>query len=281
MRSNKKLLNFYGLKWNPFEINIPSDALVESKKVSNFCWRIENIVMDGGYGLITGNPGTGKSVSLRILEHRLSQIPDIHVGQLTRPQSSLADFYRELAEVFGVDFKSSNQWGGYKGLRKKWSNHIEANLFRPVLLIDEAQEMQTSVLNELRLLSSIELDSKIIITIVLSGDGRLIDKLKQPSLLPFYSRMRVKMHQDGLAKEELQEVLSKSMARAGNGSIMNEKLAKVLSEHSSGNIRSLMIMSNNLLLEGFKREINQLTESLFLEVFNCNPPYKKRRGVTK
>jgi len=274
---NKKLLNFYGLKWNPFENSTPSDSLVESKKVSNFCWRIENLVMDGGYGLITGNPGTGKSVSLRILEHRLSQIPDIHVGQLTRPQSGLPDFYRELAEVFGVDFKSTNQWGGYKGLRKKWSEHIEANLFRPVLLIDEAQEVPSLVLNELRLLSSIKLDSKIIITVILSGDNRLLDKLRTPDLAPFYSRMRVKMHQDNLSKEELQEILSKATARAGNGSIMDESLIKILSEHSSGNIRSLMIMSNDLLLEGFKRELNKLTDSLFLEVYNPTVTRKRRK----
>ncbi len=271
---NKKLLNFYGLKWNPFETNTPNDSLVESKKVSNFCWRIENLVMDGGYGLITGNPGTGKSGALRILEYRLSQIPDIHVGQLTRPQSRLPDFYRELAEVFGVDFKSTNQWGGYKGLRKKWAEHIEANLFRPVLLIDEAQEMPSIVLNEIRLLSSIKLDSKIIITIILSGDNRLLEKLKTPMLSPFYNRMRVKMHQDSMSKEELQEVLTKATARAGNSSLMDDNLIKVLSEHSSGNIRSLMIMSNDLLLEGFKRELNKLTDSLFLEVFN---PVQKRR----
>ncbi len=272
---NKKLLNFYGLKWNPFENSTPSASLVESKKISNFCWRIENLVMDGGYGLITGNPGTGKSGSLRIIEHRLSQIPDIHVGQLTRPQSGLPDFYRELAEVFRVDFKSSNQWGGYKGLRKKWSEHIEANLFRPVLLIDEAQEMPSLVLNELRLLSSVKLDSKIVITVILSGDNRLLEKLKTPALAPFYSRMRVKMHQDGMSKEELQDILNKATARAGNGSLMEDSLIKILSEHSSGNVRSLMIMSNDLLLEGFKRELGKLTDSLFLEVFN--PTAKIRR----
>lgn len=271
---NKKLLNFYGLKWNPFENNTPSDSLVESKKINNFCWRIENLVIDGGYGLITGNPGTGKSSSLRILEYRLSQIPDIHVGQLTRPQSRLADFYRELAEIFGVDFRSSNQWGGYKGLRKKWAEHIESNLFRPILLIDEAQEMQSSVLNELRLLSSIKLDSKIIITIVLSGDGRLIEKLRSPELLPFYNRMRVKMQHENLSKNELQEILVRAIAKAGNNSLMEDNLTRTLSEHSSGNIRSLMIMSNDLLLEGFRREAKQLTEGLFLEVFN---PGKRRK----
>lgn len=271
---NKKLLNFYGLKWNPFENNIPSDSLVESKKINNFCWRIENLVIDGGYGLITGNPGTGKSSSLRILEHRLGQIPDIHVGQLTRPQSRIADFYRELAEIFGVDFKSSNQWGGYKGLRKKWAEHIESNLFRPILLVDEAQEMQSSVLNELRLLSSIKLDSKIIITIVLSGDSRLTEKLRSPELLPFYDRMRVKMQHENLSKNELQETITKVIGRAGNSSLMEESLIKTLSEHSSGNIRSLMIMSNDLLLEGFRREVKQLSEGLFLEMFN---PGNRRR----
>ena len=137
--------------------------------------------------------------------------------------------------------------------------------------------MQTPVLNELRLLSSIKLDSRIIITIILSGDNRLLEKLKLPSLLPFYSRMRVKMHQDSLSKEELQDILSKAMARAGNGSLMNENLIKILSEHSSGNIRSLMIMSHNLLLEGFKKEINQLTDSLFLELFNYSSSNRKKR----
>jgi general secretion pathway protein A len=261
-------MNFYGLKWNPFENGVPNDSLVESPKINNFCWRIENLVMDGGYGLITGNPGTGKSAALRILDQRLGQIPDIHVGHLCRPQSSLADFYRELSEIFGVDFKSSNQWGGYKGLRKKWAEHIESNLFRPVLLIDEAQEMQSTVLNELRLLSSTGLDSKIIITVILSGDNRLIDKLRKPDLLPFLSRMRVRMHQDSLPKEELQELLVKSMARAGNNQLMNDELVKILSEHSTGNIRTLMIMSNTLLFEGLKRELKQLNEGLYLEVFN-------------
>jgi type II secretory pathway predicted ATPase ExeA len=274
---NKKLLNFYGLKWNPFENSVPNDSLVESQKINNFCWRIENLVMDGGYGLITGNPGTGKSVTLRILEYRLSQIPDIHVGVLTRPQSRLSDFYRELAEIFGVDFKSSNQWGGYKGLRKKWANHIESNLFRPVLLIDEAQEMLPVILNELRLLSSIELDSKIIITIILCGDNRLVDKLKLPDLAPFFSRMRIKMQQESLVKEELEEIITKSIARAGFPSLMSDDLIRILSEHSGGNIRSMMIMANNLLHEGFKRELNQLSESIFLETFGQTRKKRKKR----
>ena len=53
--------------------------------------------------MITGHPGTGKSVMLRLLSNRLSLIPEIKIGVLSRPQSSIADFYRELGELFEVD----------------------------------------------------------------------------------------------------------------------------------------------------------------------------------
>ena len=78
---------------------------------------------------------------------------------LSRPQASLADFYREMGDLFGVELRPHNRWGGAKVLRERWQTHIDAALSRPVLLVDEAQEMQPAVLAELRLLSSAELDS--------------------------------------------------------------------------------------------------------------------------
>ena len=62
----KKLLALYGLKWNPFAPEVPLEALLATPKVEAFCWRIEQShVREGGFALITGDPGTGKSVVLR------------------------------------------------------------------------------------------------------------------------------------------------------------------------------------------------------------------------
>ena len=61
---------------------------------------------------------------------------------------------------------------------RRWQAHIQSTLTRPVLLVDEAQEMQLSVLAELRLLASADLDSQILLTIVLAGDGRLAERLR-------------------------------------------------------------------------------------------------------
>ena len=68
------------------------------------------------------------------------------------------DFYRELGDLFGVPLAPHNRWAVAKALRERWQGHIDAALFRPVVVVDEAQEMQAAGLNELALLGSARLD---------------------------------------------------------------------------------------------------------------------------
>ena len=106
----KKLLALYGLKWNPFLADVPPEALFVSPGVDSFAFRLENLVREGGFALITGDPGTGKSVVCRLLAHRLQQLPELEVGVLSRPQSRLADFYREIGDIFSVNLSPHNRW---------------------------------------------------------------------------------------------------------------------------------------------------------------------------
>lgn len=69
----QKLLALYGLKWNPFSADIPVEALWSFPKLEHFCWRVEGQVREGGFALITGDPGTGESVALRILANHLRE----------------------------------------------------------------------------------------------------------------------------------------------------------------------------------------------------------------
>ena len=64
---NKKLLSVYGLKWNPFSPDVPVEGLHLTPRVENFCWRTENLAREGGFALVTGEPGGGKSIALRLL----------------------------------------------------------------------------------------------------------------------------------------------------------------------------------------------------------------------
>ena len=273
---NKKLLSLYSLKFNPFSPEIPTAALWVAPPLENFCWRIEQQVGEGGFALALGDPGTGKSAALRLLAERLGQLRDVTVGVLTRPQAGLADFYRELGELFQVPLSPHNRWAGAKVLREKWHNHIETSLYRPLLLIDEAQEMNPLVLCELRLLSSADLDSRSILTVILAGDARLGAKLDSPEMLPLASRIRSRLRTEALPPPQLLACVNHVIKMAGNPKLMTAGLLQALCEHAAGNLRLLMNMANDLLAAACQQEREQLDEKLYFEVFALDPkPAKK------
>jgi general secretion pathway protein A len=264
---NKKLLGLFGLKWNPFSPDVPTDALLVAPRIESFCWRIENLAREGGFALITGMPGIGKSVALRLLVERLGAVRDIKIGVMTKPHASVSDFYRELGDIFVVQLSPHNRWAGAKVLRERWQAHIDAALVRPVLVIDEAQDMSTKVLDEVRHLSSAKLDSHMLLTTILAGDPRLIERFKTDDLAPLSSRMRVRLNLDRATPDELEQCLRHAMAKAGANKLMTSELVTTLCDHAAGNYRALMTMAGDLLAAGAQREAKQLDEKLFFETY--------------
>ena len=264
------------MKWNPFLAEAPTEALVRDESTKRLCWRVEHVVMDGGFAMITGEPGSGKSIALRQLQAHLSDIPELKVRVLARPQSHIRDFYREMGDIFGVDLKLGNRFGSFTTLRAQWLSHIKSSLLRPVLLIDEAQETPDEVLSELRLLSSVDLDSKTILAVVLAGDSRLPGKLRSAALLPLESRIRVRHHLDKRPPEEMAQILTEILTAAGAETLLTPGLIRTLAEHAMGNIRAMMMLGHELLSAGAQRQTRQLDEDLFFEVFR--DALKKKRA---
>jgi general secretion pathway protein A len=262
----RKLSALYGLKWNPFLENIPVEALCKTPRIDHFACRVEDLVMHGGFALVTGDVGAGKSAVLRLLAERLSGLRDVVVGELQRPQSRVTDFYRELGDLFGFAVSTSNRWGAYKTVRAKWQDHIHQTLFRPILLVDEAQEMSSLLLSELRLLGSTKLDTCTIVTVVLCGDRRLEDKLRTPELLPVQSRIRTRLVLDAETPETLGAMLHHSLAAAGNPALTTDELQRTLCEHAAGNRRVLMNLCNELLALAVAKNATRLDDELYFEM---------------
>ncbi len=279
--NTKKALSFYGLKWNPFTEDVPVTALLTTPRLDHFFWRVENLVRDGGFALLTGDTGTGKSTALRMLSERISKMRDVVVGVLQRPQSRIADFYREIGDIFGVNLAPHNRWRGFASLREKWKAHLESSLLRPVLLIDEAQEAHVDVLSELRIISSTNFDSSLLLTIVIAGDARLQELLRKEALVPLGSRFRARLALEHATREELRALLEHALAKAGNPNLMTRELIETLVEHSMGNYRVLMNTALDLFLAGAREEKAQLDEKLFLETFQTPPAARREAGERK
>jgi type II secretory pathway predicted ATPase ExeA len=181
-----------------------------------------------------------------------------------------------------VKLTPHNRWYGFKALRERWKAHVASSRIRPVLLIDEAQEMSPDVLSELRILSSADFDAASLLTVVLSGDGRLLELLRHEDLVPLGTRIRTRLVTEAASHDELLELLRHALSKAGNATLMTAELMDTLVDHSAGNYRLLMIMGAELLAYGMANDVAQLDEKCYLEVFqprNSRPALKKKVKV--
>lgn len=273
--SEKSLHDLYGLKYNPFEPSVPTEALWKPPQASPFIQRMDQMARLGGFALISGEPGTGKSKVLQLLAVRLEQRDNVEIGVMERPQSGIMDFYRELGALFGVNLSPANRYGGFRALRNRWSEHIKGTLMRPVLLIDEAQEIPTDCLSELRILGSLRFDSQCLLTTVLCGDNRLEERLKGVDLMPLHSRILARLNLDDLGRDDLRDYVVHALDKAGAPHLMTESLINALADHAGANLRRLNHIAAQLVWIAAERELPNIDENLFLDF--CTPGSARSR----
>jgi type II secretory pathway predicted ATPase ExeA len=279
--NNTVLRSQYGLKYNPFVPDVPVEALYTIPGTDVFTARVKNMATSGGFALITGDPGLGKSKTLQQIAHELEQIPDLTVRVMQRPQSALGDFYRELGELFNVGLTPANRYGGFKALRARWQTHCQSTLLRPVLLIDEAQQVSADCLTELRLLQSHHFDSQSLLFTILCGDNRLTERFRTAELLPLGSRIGPRLVLSPLSPEQLQNYLDYALEQAGHRQLMTQELIEALAAHSANNLRMLNQMAAELLNAAAERNLPRIDASLFFELFSPTGPKPVTRKVRK
>jgi general secretion pathway protein A len=266
--NNSEIRSLYGLKHNPFLPDVPPEALYAIPGTERFAQRVQTMAAQGGFALITGEPGLGKSKTLQQVAHRLAQVPDLSVGVMQRPQSSLGDFYRELGELFQVSLSPANRYGGFKSLRTRWQNHCQSTLLRPVLLIDEAQQVSADCLTELRLLQSHHFDSQSLLFTVLCGDTRLPERFRSAELLPLGSRIALRLVITPLSPQQLFDYLHFALEQAGNSQLMSTELMHTLAAHAANNLRVLNQMAAELLSAASEKNLPRIDVDLFFELFS-------------
>ncbi|MBC8413463.1 MAG: AAA family ATPase [Nitrospira sp.] len=168
----------------------------------------------GGFVLLTGEVGTGKTTICRCL---LEQIPeDTFTAFILNPKLSVEELLASICDEFGIQYPAGNT------STKIFVDLINAYLLdaherrkKAVIIIDEAQNLTTDVLEQLRLLTNLETSKTKLLQIILIGQPELRDKLSMPELRQLSQRITARYHLESLSKEDVSAYIAHRLSVAG------------------------------------------------------------------
>ena len=183
---------FFGLTKKPFSlIPDPSFLYLSAKHKKALTALQYGLVSHAGFTVITGEIGSGKTTIVRRL---LDKIQDqCEIGLITNTHSAFGDLLTWILAAFKIESSASNKAERFKAF-VDFITEASAAKKRVVLIVDEAQNMDIQTLEELRLLSNINVDQEILLQLVLVGQPELVEKLNQPELVQFSQRISIEYH---------------------------------------------------------------------------------------
>lgn len=257
-------LSFYDLARKPFEITVDPDFLWLGEKHNEALATLEyGIREDKGFLLLTGDVGTGKTV----LINRLVRNIKLHsiISTVPDPGLELIDFYNFLAASFkfGRTIKTK---GEFLALLKRFLIKAEAIKRKVLLLIDEAQRLNHGLIEEIRLLSNIEMENRKLINIFFVGQSEFNQILLEPRNRAVRQRIAVRYQIEPLNAEETgQYVLHRLKVAGATHPIFTPEALREIFTFTDGNPRLTNILCDHALLTGYSLEREMIDPTIVRE----------------
>jgi general secretion pathway protein A len=192
---------FYGLSRHPFEKDLKPEQLFGSTAAKELEARLNYLLQLRGIGLVTGEVGSGKTSICRKVATQLNTgLYKVFYVPLTT--SNVTDTYKSIAWEMGVTTERSLA-ALYRAIRLEVNRLCLELKIKPILIIDEAQYLRNDVLENLRLLTNYEMDSKNRLCMIFVAQAELRRRLTLSVHEPLAQRLVVRYHISGLSREEL------------------------------------------------------------------------------
>ncbi len=204
---------FYGLNEKPFSVQ-PDPSYLFLGRRHSLAYSILEYGVEQGAGLtvITGDIGCGKTTLIRHLLNHIDR--DFTVGLISNTHQDIDELLRWVMLSFGLPYDAQHKVGLFDELQQFLLGEYRKGR-RTVLIIDEAQNLSLSTLEELRMLSNINADKDQLLQLVLVGQPQLKDLLRRPELIQFSQRVSADFHLPRFEHEEVAQYITHRLEVAG------------------------------------------------------------------
>lgn len=258
---------FYGLKEKPFEITPDTRFVYLSEHHREALAHLQYAIKEGkGFTVITGEVGTGKTTLVHMLLKNLEG--NIRTAHVFNPVMHPDDFFNCICEDLGLKSDGVRSRGQNLTLLHHFLLDCYAKNERVFLIIDEAQILDTKLLEEVRLLTNLETSRNKLLHVILLGQPELNKTLANPQFRALKQRITVRYHLGALSAKETKEYIIYRLKRAGarNISIFDDGAIKAIYKYSKGLPRLINIVCDNVLISKFSREQGPIGKPIVKEV---------------
>ena len=252
---------FYGLSADPFRLSSDHRFCFSHRSYARAKAYVQYALHRAeGFVMITGRPGTGKTTLINDL---LESLPDkeVVVGTLVSTQLEAEDLLLMTGHAFGLDFQSTQKALVLQRIMD-FLNQQHRQGLRTLLIIDEAQDLSSSALEELRLLTNLQRNGQPVLQIALLGQEALRDLVRGPQMEQVHQRLIAAWQLEPLGPEETIGYVRHRLERAGwrGNPSFQPGVLPIVFDFSQGVPRRINLICSRLLLHGFIGERETLTE---------------------
>ena len=260
-------LSYYGLEFNPFDKTIETKYAYETEDFKILKNRLNFVKDNKTMALITGNPGMGKTFVIRSFLNELNKnlYKVIYICMST---VTTYEFYKQLCYELGIEppFKKIDM---FKEIQEQILTLAKDKNINIIIVLDEAQYLKSTILNDLKILLNFDLDSKNYASLILVGQPVLNSILKRNIFDALSQRITVSYNMVGINKEELKEYIDSRIKLAhGNNGIFTEQAIEAIFNACGGSIR----LANNIITKCFiigkSQNLQTIDSNIVLEATN-------------
>lgn len=263
---------FFGLTETPFSIAPDPRFLYMSERHREaLAHLLYGISTDGGFVLLSGEVGTGKTTISRCL---LDQVPgNANIAMILNPKLMAGELLATICDEFGIEYPEGNtSIKVFVDAINKFLLANHANGRKTVVMIEESQNLKPEVLEQLRLLTNLETHQRKLLQIIMIGQPELLDLLARPELRQLEQRVTARYHLMPLSLQDTADYVRHRLSVAGvKIPVFSPAMLKKVHKLTGGIPRKINLLCDRAMLGAYARNQHHVDAKVLrqaaLEVF--------------